>query len=599
MFINEPPFSGLYTQNNPNWCFLYLKSGYTICSYHKPNAIIKNQHGKAEVYPVEIERPYLKVYEGGGATWDISIEPRPLHSLLFNSAAKYPHKVACIFYAHKITYGQLAASVKRVASVLYEMGLRKGDRVAVMLPNCPDFVIAYYAILSIGGIVVNTNPMYVEREIQHQVNDSGSRMLVTLADLYPRVNNIRENTPLEKVFLTGFTARPQPMPAGTLWFPDLYAEDRAPAPAVAVDPLEDLAVLQYTGGTTGVPKAAMLTHKNLYANSMQVAHSFLDDHKKQLILSILPFFHVYGMTCCMNLAMAEGTTMILLPRFAPAEVAKVISELKPTYFPAVPTILVALLNDPEFKDYKDFANVLVYSSGAGPLPIEVFAKMSGRLEGADSVLVEGYGLSEASPVTHCNPVFAEIKAGSIGLPYPATDAAIVDIETGNRFLPPGEVGEMIIRGPQVMKGYWQRPEETGKALRDGWLYTGDMAKMDEEGYFYIVDRKKDMIIAGGYNIYPREVEEVLFEHPKVQEALVAGIPHPYRGETVKAYVVLKEGENASPEEMINYCKERLAPYKVPKMVEFRSELPKTAVGKLLRRKLVEEERNKLEGANKQ
>lgn len=545
---------------------------------------------------MEIGRPYLKVYESGGATWDINIEPKPLHSLLFNSAEKYPDKVACIFYEHKITYAQLAASVKRVASVLYEMGLRKGDRVAVMLPNCPDFVIAYYAALSVGGIVVNTNPMYVEREIQHQVNDSGSRMMITLKDLYPRVKNVRENTPLEKVFLTGFTGKPESMPDDTVWFPDLYAVDRAPAPVVDVDPMEDLAVLQYTGGTTGVPKAAMLTHRNLYSNSIQVAHSFLTDDKKQLILSILPFFHVYGMTCCMNLAMAEGTTMILLPRFVPAEVARAISELKPTYFPAVPTMLVALLNDPVFKDYNDFTNVLLYSSGAGPLPIEVFTKMSGRLEGADSVLVEGYGLSEASPVTHCNPIFAEIKPGSIGLPYPGTDAAVVDTETGTRVLPPGEVGELVIRGPQVMKGYWNRAEETAKTLRDGWLYTGDMARMDEEGYFYIVDRKKDMIIAGGYNIYPREVEEVLFENPKVQEALVAGVPHAYRGETVKAYVVLKEGEKATEEEMINYCKERLAPYKVPKMVEFRTELPKTAVGKLLRRKLVEEERNKLERA---
>lgn len=544
---------------------------------------------------MEIIRPYMKVYEDGGAKWDINIEPKPLHSLLYNSAEKYPDRTACIFYGHKISYAQLAACVKRVASALYEMGLRKGDRAAVMLPNCPDFVISYYAILSLGGIVVNTNPLYVEREILHQVNDSGSRMMVTLTDLYPRVKNVRENTPLEKVFLTGFTGKPDSLPDATVWFPDLYSTDRASIPVIEVDPVEDLAVLQYTGGTTGVPKAAMLTHMNLYANSIQVVNSFLSDEKKQLVLSILPFFHVYGMTCCMNLAMAEGTTMILLPRFVPAEVAKVISEIKPTYFPAVPTMLVALLNDPVFKDYKDFNNVLLYTSGAGPLPVEVFHEMSGKLTGSDSVLVEGYGLSEASPVTHCNPIFAEIKAGSIGLPYPLTDAAVVDIETGTKVLPVGEVGELVIRGPQVMKGYWNRPEETEMTLRNGWLYTGDMAKMDEEGYFYIIDRKKDMIIAGGYNIYPREVEEVLFENPKVQDAAVAGIPHPYRGETVKAYVVLKKGENATEEEIISYCKERMAPYKVPKLVEFRSELPKTVVGKLLRRKLVEEERNKLAG----
>ncbi|WP_027718204.1 long-chain-fatty-acid--CoA ligase [Desulfovirgula thermocuniculi] len=543
---------------------------------------------------MDFPRPYLKVYENGGVKWDIKIEPRTLHSLLFDAAQKYPDKTAIVFYQHQISYAQLAACVRRAAAALYEMGLRKGDRVAVMLPNCPDFVIAYYAILSIGGIVVNTNPMYVEREIQFQVNDSGSKMMVTLLDLYPRVKNVRENTPLEKVFLTGFAGKPEALPDDTIWFPDLYAVDRPPAPEIEINPEEDLAVLQYTGGTTGVPKAAMLTHYNLYANTMQTNYFFIGEEKKQRILSVLPFFHVYGMTCCMNLAIAAGTTMILLPRFVPGEVAKVISELKPTYFPGVPTMFVAILNSPEFQNFKDYANVMVYNSGAAPLPLEVFHGLSKKLEGTDSVMSEGYGLSEASPVTHANPIFGGVKPGSIGIPYPATDAAIVDAETGTKFLPPGEVGELVIRGPQVMKGYWNRPEETARALRNGWLYTGDLARMDEDGYFYIVDRKKDMIIASGYNIYPREIEEVLFEHPKIKEAVVAGIPDPYRGETVKAYIVLKEGESATEEEIIEYCRQKLAPYKVPKMVEFRKELPKSAVGKLLRRVLVEEEKKKWE-----
>lgn len=547
---------------------------------------------------MDFPKPYLKVYEDGGVDWDLKIEPRPLHSLLFDSAQKYSDKTALIFYGHKMSYAQVAGCVMRVASSLYEMGLRKGDRVAVMLPNCPDFVISYYAILSIGGIVVNTNPMYVEREIQHQVNDSGSKMIITLLDLYPRVKNIRENTPLEKVFLTGFAGKPESLPDDALWFQDLYMVDRAPAPKVEIDPLEDLAVLQYTGGTTGVPKAAMLTHFNLYANASQVSHFFVGEGLKDRVLSVLPFFHVYGMTCCMNLVMAAGTTMILVPRFVPGEIAQIISEYKPTFFPGVPTMFVALLNSPEFKDYKDYANVMVYNSGAGPLPLEVFHGLAKKLEGTESRMSEGYGLSEASPVTHCNPNFGEVKPGSIGIPYPCNDAVIMDMETGTKPMPIGEVGELVIRGPQVMKGYWNRPEETAKTLRDGWLYTGDMARMDEDGYFYIVDRKKDLIIAGGYNIYPREVEEVLFEHPKVQEALVAGVPHAYRGETVKAYVVLKQGESASEEEMIAFCRERLAPYKVPKLVEFREELPKSAVGKLLRRKLVEEERQKIEKAGK-
>ncbi len=539
----------------------------------------------------EFPRPYLKVYEEGGVNWDIKLEPRPLHSLLFETAQKYPEKTAIIFYGHQLSYAQVAACVKRTAGALYEMGIRKGDRVAVMLPNCPDFVIAYYAILSLGGIVVNTNPMYVEREIEHQVNDSGARMMITLIDLYPRVKNVRPNTPLEKVFITGFTGKPDALPDDTVWFPDLYASDRQPAPEIAIDPVEDTAVLQYTGGTTGVPKAAQLTHYNLYANAVQVNYFFVGEEKKQLILSVLPFFHVYGMTCCMNLAVTAGTTMLLLPRFTVEEVAKVISQYKPTFFPGVPTMFVALMNYPEFKDY---ANVMVYNSGAAPLPLEVWHGYDKMLEGTESEISEGYGLSEASPVTHCNPIFGERKPGSIGVPYPATDAVVVDAATGTKPMPIGEVGELIVRGPQVMKGYWNRPEETAKALRNGWLYTGDMAKMDEDGYFYIVDRKKDMIIAGGYNIYPREIEEVLFEHPKVQEAVVAGVPDAYRGETVKAYVVLKQGETATEDEILAYCREKLAPYKVPKLLEFRNELPKSAVGKLLRRKLVEEEKAKQE-----
>ncbi|TYO93941.1 long-chain-fatty-acid--CoA ligase [Desulfallas thermosapovorans] len=538
--------------------------------------------------------PYLNVYKNGGVPWEISIEPRTLHSLLFDSAKKYPDNVAVIFYGRKITYRQLAGCVKRAASFLYETGLRKGDRVALMLPNCPDFVIAYYAILSLGGIVVNTNPMYVEREIEHQVNDSGSTMIITLADLYLRVKSVKENTGLDKIFLTGFTGKPETLPGDAIWFPDLYAQDRPAPPEVEIDPVEDVAVLQYTGGTTGVPKAAMLTHFNLYANPRQVDQFFVGEGVKDRILSVLPFFHVFGMTSCMNLAIEAGTTMILLPRFVPTEVAQAISEYEPSFFPAVPTMIVALLNSPDLKDFKDYDKVWIYKTGAGPLPLEILKRMKNILKGTKSIINEGYGLSEASPVAVSSPIFGEDKPGSIGIPYPGTQAVIVDIETGTKPMPIGEVGELIIKGPQVMKGYWNRPEETEKTLRNGWLYTGDMARMDEDGYIYIVDRKKDLIIAGGYNIYPREVEEVLFQHPKVLEAIVAGVPHEYRGETVKAFIVLKEGQTATEEEMIAFCKERLAPYKVPKMVEFKQELPKSAVGKLLRRILVDEEKKKLE-----
>ncbi len=542
---------------------------------------------------MDFPRPYLKNYEGGGVAWDLKERPRPLHNLLFTSAGKNPEKTAIIFFGHKVSYGQLAGAVSRSASALREMGLRKGDRVAVMLPNCPDFVIAYYATLSLGGIVVNTNPMYVEREIEYQLNDSGSRIIVTLADLYPRVKNVRANTPLEKVLLTGFAGKPEAMPDETLWFPDLYAVDRPPAPPAEIDPLEDLAVLQYTGGTTGVSKGAMLTHANLFYNAVQTNHFFVGEEKKQLILSVLPLFHVYGMSSCMNLAMVAGTTMILVPRFIPEEVAGIISQYKPTFFPGVPAMFIALKNCPDFKDPQ---NVMVYNSGAAPLPLEIWHHYNKLFEDTDTVMSEGYGLSECSPVSHCNPFFGPgPKPGSVGIPFPGTDSAVVDLETGTRVLPVGEVGELIIKGPQVMKGYWNMPEQTALTLRGDWLYTGDMGRMDEEGYFFIVDRKKDIIIAGGYNIYPREVEEVLYDHPKVQEVVVAGIPDEYRGETVKAYIVLKEGQTATPEEMTNFCREKLAPYKVPKMVEFRASLPKSAVGKMLRRILIEEERKKQTG----
>lgn len=537
-------------------------------------------------------RPYIKVYEDEGVDWDISIEPQSLHSLLFESARKYPDKTALIFQNHEVSYAELATCVTRAAGRFHELGLRKGDRVCVMLPNCPDFVIVYYAILRLGGIVVNTNPMYVEREIQHQVNDSGSVMIVVLDSLYPRVKNVRANTQLEKVILTGFTGKPETMPDDCMWFPDFYAQDRPAPPEVDIDPVEDVAVLQYTGGTTGTAKGAMLTHMNLYANAQQTDHFFIGDEKKQLTLTVLPLFHVYGMSSCMNLAMAAGTTLILVPRFEPEEIAKIIREYRPTFFPGVPTMFVGLLNCEQFKDAD---NVMVYNSGGAPMPVDILRQYEEILAGTESSFGEGYGLSEASPTTHCNPIFGDSKRGSVGIPFPRTDAAVMDIETGEP-LPAGQVGELAVKGPQVMKGYWELPDETAVALRDGWLYTGDMARMDEQGYFYIVDRKKDMICAAGYNVYPREIDEVLFEHPKVQEAVVAGVADAYRGETVKAFVVLKEGQTATKEEIIDFCKERLAPYKVPKKVEFRDGLPKSAVGKLLRRQLVEEDRLKQEQA---
>lgn len=543
---------------------------------------------------MDFPKPYLRIYETGGVAWEINVEPRSMYELLYDSAQRVPDGTAIIFYDRKISYKQLLERVNKAAAAFYELGLRKGDRIALMLPNCPDFVIAYYAIMRLGGIVVNTNPMYVEREIEYQLNDSGAGMIITLDDLYLRVKNVQDNTSLQTIILTGFKGKPAQMPGDALWLPDLYAADRPAPPEVEIDPVNDVALFQYTGGTTGVPKAAMLTHFNLYANTCQANQFNAGRGFNHRVLGVQPLFHVAGMTNCMNIPVVAGTTTMLLPKFVPTEVARAISDFQPTFFPVVPTMIVALLNHPELQNFKDFDKVGLYKSGAAPIPLEVFNRMQAKLEGSESVINEGYGLSETSPVVISYPNFdTRDKRGSVGIPYPGTHAAVVDIETGTRALPPGEVGELIVKGPQVMKGYWNRPEDTRRALRDGWLYTGDMAWMDEDGYFYIVDRKKDLIIAGGYNIYPREVEEVLFKHPQVQEAVVAGVPHEYRGETVKAYIVLKAGASATEDEMITYCKQNLAPYKVPKIVEFRSELPKTSVGKLLKRKLVDEEKQKL------
>jgi long-chain acyl-CoA synthetase len=376
---------------------------------------------------------------------------------------------------------------------------------------------------------------------------------------------------------------------GILDYADLLQEGKSQAPPVVpVDP-DEVALLQYTGGTTGFSKGAMLTHYNLVSDVVQcVSWNVGAERGKERMLAVLPFFHVYGMTVAMNEAIYLAATIILLPRFQVDDCLEAINAYQPTRFPGVPTMYIALVNHPKVKDYK-ISSIKVCSSGSAPMPVEALRKFEELTGGKIS---EGYGLTEASPVTHANPFSGQRKIGSIGLPRPDTDAKIADLETGEKDLPPGEEGELCIRGPQVMKGYWNRPEESAKSLRDGWLYTGDIARMDEEGYFYIADRKKDMIICGGYNVYPREVEETLYLNPKVLEASVLGIPDPYRGETVKAFIVLKPGKKATGEEMIEFCRENLARFKVPTVIEFRDELPKSHVGKVLKKVLREEEGKK-------
>lgn len=535
------------------------------------------------------ERPWLRYYEPEVPP-NLQYPAATMPELMEKAAADFPERRAIIFAGVEITYRTLLGMVHKLAAGLYRLGVKKGDRVALMSPNSPHYVVAYLAIQKIGAVVVQVNPMYVERELEHILNDAGCRVIIAYDALYPRIKNIRSFTPLEHVLLFSLG-----QPAGTADDQALSAEQllagSAPAPpAVAIDPERDLAVLQYTGGTTGVSKGAMLTHRNIVANALQVVTwSAGSRYGEEIVLSVLPFFHVYGMTVAMNFALITAATQIIVPRFEVNQVLEIIQTYRPTIFPGVPTMYVAINNHPEIARY-DLRSINYCISGSAPLPVEVSEKFE-QLTGG--YLVEGYGLTETSPVTHCNPLRGRRKVGSIGLPLPDTLCKIVDLETGERELPPGEIGELCVRGPQVMKGYWNMPEETASSLRDGWVYTGDVAKMDEEGYFYIVERKKDMIIAGGYNIYPREVEEVLFEHPKVMEAVVAGVPDRYRGETVKAYVVLKQGQSATEEELIQYCRERLAAYKVPRRVEFRDGLPKTIVGKVLRRYLRDEEAARL------
>jgi long-chain acyl-CoA synthetase len=532
-----------------------------------------------------------------------------LTQLLLSAAEEFPDREAVYFMGKRITYRRLLSDVSRFARALQSLGVRKGDRVAIMLPNSPQAVIAYYGALMIGAVVVQTNPMYMERELEHQLRDAGAETIICLDLLYPKVARVKERTRLSRIIVTGIDDY-LPWPKNWLYPLKLWKDGKRvtvpyheqgvfrfslllkkalakPVKNVNVD-ADDLALLQYTGGTTGLPKGAMLTHHNLVFNAMQCAHWTHDCRRgEEKVLGILPFFHVYGMTVVMNFSVLMAATMILVPRFDVDEALRLISEEKPTVFPGAPTMYIALINHPDISRY-DLSSIRACISGSAPLPVEVQQQFEELTGGR---LVEGYGLTEASPVTHANPIWGRRKAGSIGLPWPNTDCRIVDPNTGE-VLPSGSVGELQVKGPQVMKGYWNRPEETAQVLKDGWLSTGDIATMDEDGYFYILDRKKDMIIASGYNIYPREIEEVLYEHPAVKEAAVIGVPDPYRGETVKAFVVLKEGHQVTEKELEQLCRAKLARYKIPRQYEFRSELPKSAVGKVLRRVLVEEEKKK-------
>ncbi|MDE3089601.1 MAG: long-chain fatty acid--CoA ligase [Chloroflexota bacterium] len=565
-----------------------------------------------------MEKPWLKHYETGVRA-TLEYPSVPMHQFLEVAASKYPDRTATIFgsVVHqlggalmdaKLTYKQLNDQANRLANALTAMGVKKGDRVALYLPNCPQYIIGFYAILKIGAIVAPNNPLYVPRELEFQVNDAGAETIICISRFYPNVQKIRANTKLKNVIVTNvkeyfppvlktlFTLAVEKkeghrvtLDPGDRWFPEVLASAPATKPRVEVRP-EDTAVLLYTGGTTGVPKAAEITHKNLVANTVQAREWMTQSREgEDVIMTALPLYHSYAMTTCMNFGVYIAASLILIPN--PREfdhVLKCIDRHKPTSFPGVPTMYVGINNYPDVSKY-NLKSIKACMSGAAGLPVEVQKKFQ-DLTGAR--LVEGYGLSEATPVVTCNPIFGENRIGTIGVPWPDTECRIVDVETGKNDMPPGEAGELIAKGPQVMKGYWNKPEETRQTLRDGWLYTGDIGVMDKDGYIQLVDRKKDMIIVGGFNVYPREVEEVLFQHPKILEATVAGVPDPKSIERVKAYIVLKPGQTATVEEIMAFCKERLTGYKRPSFIEFRDSLPKTMVGKILRRQLVAEDKLK-------
>lgn len=554
---------------------------------------------------LETEKRWLKLYPDQIAK-NVYYRADTLPQLLKYAANEYPKHKAIHFMGKEMTFKTLYKKTLQFAAYLQHLGVKKGDRVAVMLPNIPQTVISFYAILQAGAIAVPVNPLYQEREIEFIMKDSGAKVIITLDMLYNRVERVMKQTDLEHIIVTSIKDY-LPFPKNII-YPFIQAKEQGKPPTITssnsthlftqtlkskesvlkevpINFEEDIAILQYTGGTTGFPKGVILTHQNLVANTSMCRQWLYKMEKgKEKMLAVMPLFHVYGLMTVLVLSVMEVYKMILVPKFDASGLLKTIHKQKPTVFPGAPTIYIGLMNHPDISQY-DLSSIKGAISGSAPLPVEVIEKFEEKTGGK---IVEGYGLTETSPVTHVNFLWDnEIVKGSIGVPWPGTDAAIFSLESGE-ILPVGEVGELAIKGPQVMKGYWNNDEETNKVLKDGWLLTGDIAYMDEKGYFYIVDRKKDIIIAGGFNIYPREIEEVLYEHPAVMEASVVGVKDLYRGETVKAFIVLREGMTVTEEELNQFMRRKLASFKVPRIYEFREELPKTAVGKVLRRQLKKE-----------
>jgi long-chain acyl-CoA synthetase len=550
-------------------------------------------------------KPWLRHYDQG-VPHEIETPPFALPELLARAARLYPDAPATLFYGKTTTYAELDTLATRFACALIDAGVKPGDRIVLVLPNVPQVVFCYYGALRAGAIVVLTNPLHEAGSLVKQVEDAQASSIVALSIFHPLIEQVRARVPLERVVFTNLKEHlpsgqrqlftllrqereghrvPEPQARRSLWLTRML-EGATAQPLPALDPTKP-AVLLYTGGTTSEPKGVIHTHQSLIANAMQTA-GWISDAKpaKERILCALPFSHAYGMTACMNLGVALAAAMILLPTFETENVLHAIRREHPTIFPGVPPMYAAITEVKNVRSY-GVASLRACISGAAPLPVEV---QEGFERITRAKLVEGYGLTEAGPVTHANPIHATApRHGFIGLPLPSTEAKIVDLDTGAGLLP-GQIGEMLVRGPQLMQGYWNRPEETAEVLTpDGWLRTGDLARMDADGFFQVIERRKEMIVAGRYNIYPRDIEEVLYEHPKVLEAAVAGVPHEQGQADVKAFVVLRHGESATADEIIQFLRERLSAYKIPAAVEFLDKLPRSFIGKVLRRVLVEPE----------
>ena len=557
---------------------------------------------------MKLDRPWYKNYVGDTPK-EITVPDGPLWSLFDNAVRDYPDNIALYYEGVEITYRELGELVDKAANGFTKLGVKKGDTVAIMLNNCPQFVISYYGALKCGATITPVNPLAMPKELRIYLQDSGAKTIVVLNFFYKVVEAVREETNLENVIVTAgwdmmskmkqilapkLVYRKEmkevpPLREGDHLWNDWLASSVPEAPSIEVDSGKDIAVYQFTGGTTGIPKAAMLTHDNLKANCEQCSAwmEWMAERGKESFVAALPLQHIFGQTISMNLAVTWGSTIVLVPNARDIKhLLELIDKTKPTFFPIVSTLAISIYSHPEVSKF-DITSLKLSIAGAMALPPEVTKRFE---DATNSIIIEGYGLSEASPVTHANPLDKELrKVGSIGLPFPSTDCKIVDLDNRSKDLPVGEVGELAVKGPQVMAGYHNRPDETADVLKNGWLFTGDIAKMDEEGWTYIVDRKKDLINASGYKVWPNEVEEVLFEHPKIREAAVIGIPDETRGETVKAFVVLEEGESMTLEELRTFSKEKMAVYKVPTDVEFVGDLPKSQVGKILRRELRDQE----------